>query len=128
MKKKPPSGPRLPVSNPSPHKTVLNWRNIPERDLCFHARSFHKAAKTLAGSLQRPFTDSDVSPIVFTYRRALELHLKALPSRGWSQLLGDQARRPLSSQDPFGVLAGAVCMPDRDRRQRDAIWGRQLGA
>ena len=79
--KKPPSGPRLPVSNPGPRQTVLNWRNVPERDLCFYARSFHKAAKTLAGALDLdsgPFSDPDLSPVVFIYRHALELHLKAV--------------------------------------------------
>jgi len=81
MKKKPSSGTRLPVSNPGPHNTVLNWHNVPEQDLWLHARSFHTAAKKLAGSLQldtSPSADSDASPVVFMYRHAVELHLKAL--------------------------------------------------
>jgi hypothetical protein len=81
MKKKPPSGTRLPVANPGPHNTVLNWPNVPERGLWLYARSFHKAAKTLATAFQLhadPFTDPDLSPVVFMYRHAVELHLKAM--------------------------------------------------
>jgi hypothetical protein len=60
---------------------TANRHNIPEKDLFLYARSFHKAATALAGSLQidaTPLTESDVSPVVFMYRHALELHLKAL--------------------------------------------------
>ena len=81
MKKKPSSASRLSVADPVPHKAVLNRRNIPEQDLWLYARSFHTAAKKLAGSLQldaSPLADFDVSPVVFIYRHAVELHLKAL--------------------------------------------------
>ena len=61
MKKKPPSGTRLPVANPGPHNTALNWPNVPEQDLWLYARSFHTAAKKLAGGtsdgrVRLPFT------------------------------------------------------------------------
>ena len=49
--------------------------------MLLYTRSFHKAAKALAGSLQlapNPFADFDVAPVVFMYRNAVELHLKAL--------------------------------------------------
>ena len=52
-----------------------------EQNLWLYARSFHKAAKRLAGALELdsdPFPDSDVSPVVFMYRHAVELHLKAM--------------------------------------------------
>jgi hypothetical protein len=81
MKKKPSHGPRLFVSNPGPYNTVLNWHNVPEREFCFCARAFHTAAKTLAGALELDsgsFTDFDACPVVFMYRHAIELHLKAL--------------------------------------------------
>ena len=51
------------------------------QDSFLYARSFHTAAKKLAASLQlapNPFTGFDVSPVVFMYRHAVELHLKAL--------------------------------------------------
>src|SRR5450631_1736026 len=80
MKKKRSPGSRL-ISNSGPHNPVVNRRNVPAKDLFLYARSFHKAAKALAGSLQpdtSPFADTDVSPVVSMYRHAVELHLKAL--------------------------------------------------
>jgi hypothetical protein len=81
MKKKPSPGTRQFVSKPRSNKTLLNWRNIPERDLWLYARSFHTAAKKLAGTLDLdsgPMSDFDPCPVVFMYRHAVELHLKAL--------------------------------------------------
>jgi hypothetical protein len=80
MKKKRSPGSRLTVSDPRPQNAALNWPNIPSRDIFLHARSFHTAAKKLAGALELdsgPFADADVSPVVFMYRHAVELHLKA---------------------------------------------------
>src|ERR1035441_2897009 len=59
----------------------MNRHNILSRDIFLYARTFRKAAKKLAGSLRLdtgPFADSDVSPVVFMYRHAVELHLKAM--------------------------------------------------
>jgi hypothetical protein len=81
MKKKPSSGPRLFVSEPGPNNNLLNWRNVPERDLWLYARSFHTAAKKLAGTIEvdtGPMSDFDPCPVVFMYRHAIELHLKVL--------------------------------------------------
>ncbi len=59
----------------------MNSRSIPNNDLFLYARSFHKAAKTLAGALglnTGPFIDPNTYPVVLMYRQAVELHLKAL--------------------------------------------------
>jgi hypothetical protein len=99
MKKKPSSGTRLPVSNPGPHKAVLNWRNVPVEDLFLYARSFHTAAKKLAGSPQldaTPFTDFDACPVVFMYRHAVELQLKAL-------VLGEGGNFLATKPDPISI-------------------------
>jgi len=56
-------------------------RLLDEYELQFYARSFHKAAQALAGSLLvggNPVSDVDFSPVLNTYRQALELHLKAI--------------------------------------------------
>jgi len=90
---------RLFVSTPGPHHTAPPWRNVPDRDLWRYARSFHKAAKTLAGSLQldaSPFSDFDVSPVVFMYRHAVELHMKAL-------VLGDGGNFLATKPDALSV-------------------------
>jgi hypothetical protein len=81
MKKKPSPATRQFVSKPGSNKTILNWRNVPERDLWLYARSFHSAAKKLAGTFEvdsGPMYDFDPCPVVFIYRHAVELHLKAL--------------------------------------------------
>jgi hypothetical protein len=79
--KKPSRSTRLLASDLGPHNSVLNWRNVPKRDLWLYARSFHTAAKKLAGALELDsgtFTDFNACPVVFMYRHAIELHLKAL--------------------------------------------------
>jgi len=78
MKKKPFP---LRTSNPRPQNAVLNWRNVPEQDLWSYARSFRMAANKLAGALEvasGPFSQFDACPVVFLYRHAFELNLKAL--------------------------------------------------
>jgi hypothetical protein len=60
---------------------TMNANIIPPNDLFLYAQSFHKAAKSLAASLQPdadPLTEFDLSPVVFMYRHALKLHLKAI--------------------------------------------------
>lgn len=67
----------------SRHQRQIRTRSEHEAqaDLFLHAESFQRAAKALAGSLQmqtNPLTDADISPVVFMYRHAVELHLKAI--------------------------------------------------
>jgi hypothetical protein len=72
---------RLFSPTPGPPNPASKCYSIPAEDLFLYARSFHSAAKTLAGSLQlnaSPFAGSDISPVVFMYRHAVELHLKAI--------------------------------------------------
>jgi len=81
MNKKRSPGSGRSVSNPGRHNAILNWRNVPERDLWLYARSFHTAAKKLAGAVEPdsdPFTDFAACPVVFMYRHAIELHLTAI--------------------------------------------------
>jgi hypothetical protein len=69
-------------------------------DLFAYARSFHKAAKTLAEALgpdSGRFTECDVSPVVFLYRHALELYLKAL-------VLGDGGAFLATRPDELSIL------------------------
>ena len=99
MKMKPPSGTRLPVSNPGPHNTIMNWHNVPVEDFFLYARSFHTAAKKLAGALELdsgPFTDLADCPVVFMYRHTIELHLKAL-------VLGEGGNFLPTKPDPISI-------------------------
>jgi hypothetical protein len=93
------SGSRLSVANPGPHNSVLSWHNVPIRDYFLYARSFHAAAKKLAGALELDsglFTDFDACPVVFMYRHTIELHLKAM-------LLGEGGNFLATKPDPISI-------------------------
>ena len=79
-------------------RLLARRRNIPVDDLFLYARSFHKAAQALAGSLRGgdPVSDVAFSPVVFMYRHALELHLKAL-------VLGDGGEFLVAKPDPLSI-------------------------
>ena len=99
MKKKPSPGSRLFFPTPGPHSPASKCYSIPAADLFLYARSFHTAAKKLAGLLQldtRQSADSDVSPVVFIYRHAVELHLKAV-------VLGDGGNFLATKPDALSV-------------------------
>jgi hypothetical protein len=83
---------RLAISNPTPH-------NIPEEYLSLYARSFHKAAKSLAESVlldANPRDYIDACPIVVMYRDAVELYLKAI-------VLGEGRNFLATKPDPVSV-------------------------
>jgi hypothetical protein len=88
-KKHPPS--RSFLSDPEPsHGTAPDSRYVPDWELWLYARSFHMAARKLAGALEPdsgPDATFDASPVIFLYRHALELHLKALVLGGGSNFL-----------------------------------------
>lgn len=70
-----------------PHGTVvLNWHGKPEEEFTFFAEAFHLTAKEAVATLRTdphfglhgsPHKDFRAYPIVFLYRHALELYLKA---------------------------------------------------
>jgi hypothetical protein len=73
--------PKYPVAEPSKESQAPKRnRLLDEDELPFYARSFHRAAKALAGFLRGgdPVSDADFSPVLNLYRQSLELHLKAL--------------------------------------------------
>src|ERR1035437_9201495 len=113
MKKKPSSASRLSVAAPVPHKAVPNLQNVPEQDLWLYARSFHTAAKKLAGALELdagPATDFDPCPVVFMYRHAVELQLKALVlGEGGNFLATKPDRISISKTHSVSWLAQFVC-------------------
>ena len=81
---------RLLVKNPGPHNTVLNWNNDPEGEFSVYALAFHTAAKTLVANSDLDRTaksDWDACPVVFLYRHALELYLKAIVLGDGSNIL-----------------------------------------
>jgi len=71
-----------------PHGTVvLNWHGTPEEEFTFFAEAFHLTAKEAVATLRQdphfglygvPHKDFRAYPIVFLYRHALELYMKAV--------------------------------------------------
>jgi hypothetical protein len=58
---------------------TLKWRNVPEQDIHVYARSYHAAAKRLAGMLDSTsLTALDLCPVLSAYRKAVELSLKVV--------------------------------------------------
>jgi hypothetical protein len=101
------------VAKPETHVSTLKPQNDNTKDLFLHARSFHIAAKKLAGTLEfgsGPFAGFDVAPVVFLYRHALELHLKAIILGEGGNFLGT---RPdvisVSNSHSVSWLAQFVC-------------------
>jgi hypothetical protein len=101
------------VRNPGHHNTASNWHNGPGADFYVFAGAFHTAAKTLVANLdldRNARTVWDACPIIFLYRRAFELYLKAI-------VLGDETSVLKSKHDPVSIyrthslrrLAKTVC-------------------
>jgi hypothetical protein len=76
---------------------TLHWRNVPEPDFYLYARSFHGAAKRLAGMLDSaPLTALDICPVLSAYRKAVELSLKVI-------VLGEGGNFLPTKPDPISV-------------------------
>jgi hypothetical protein len=79
---------RLFVDKGKPHGTVvLNWHGTPEQEFTYLAEAFHIVAKDAVATLRQdphfglhglPLKDFQAYPIVFLYRHALELYMKAV--------------------------------------------------
>lgn len=71
-----------------PHGTVvLNWHGTPEEEFSFFAQAFHLTAREAVSALRQdrhfglygaPHDDFRAYPIIFMYRHALELYMKAV--------------------------------------------------
>ncbi len=97
MQKKPAR--RLVMSNSEQHPGILNWQIVPEEEFFLYARAFRATTKKMALALE---LDPDATtkfaacPVVFMYRHALELHLKAL-------ILGDGSNFLATKPDRLSV-------------------------
>jgi hypothetical protein len=58
---------------------VLNFMRFPQGEFAAYGRSYHEAANRLVTSMgSGHYRDPDACPIVFLYRHAVELYLKAI--------------------------------------------------
>ena len=97
MRKKPAR--RLVMSNPEKHPSIQDWHNVPEEEFFLYARAFRAAAKKMALAVELapgPSAKSPLAMVVFMYRHALELHLKAL-------ILGDGGNFLATKPDRLSV-------------------------
>ena len=75
---------RLFVDKGRPYGTVvLNWHGTPEREFTYFAEAFHSVAQEALMVLRQnphfgPIEDFRAYPVVFLYRHALELYMKAV--------------------------------------------------
>jgi hypothetical protein len=114
------SGLAMPKKDPSPvslrtptHKTVLEWHHGPGEEFYVYAGAFHTAAKALVASpdLDRiARTVWDACPVIFLYRRAFELYLKAIVLGHETNVLKSKPE-PASSYRTYSLrrLARIVC-------------------
>lgn len=83
---------------------VLNFRDSPDSEFSFYGYAFHEAAQTLANQLlARPgYSDLEALPIVYLYRHAVELYLKAIV------ILGNQLLAFEGQEIPAGQLKSVL--------------------
>ena len=79
---KPPKEKYGPVPAYIPPRTVamLNWICAPQEEFDVYGESFHRAGKALVNELRdrQHWPNTDVCPVIFLYRHAIELQLKAV--------------------------------------------------
>jgi hypothetical protein len=91
------------LDNPRGHgNVVFNFEGRPVEDLTAFAEGYHVAGKVLAEKLasDEGYADYEGYPILFLYRHALELYLKAVVYRG-AMLLGLVSERRIDTTRLF---------------------------
>src|ERR1019366_2977638 len=111
MNKKPPVL-RFPNPKAAARTDDRHWHNGGDIEIGFYARSLHKAAKTLIATLDlQPNTKGawDACPVILLYRKAIELHLKALVDEGGNFLKERTDSITLYKTHSLRWLAQIVC-------------------
>lgn len=98
------NGKRLFVEGESWEDTVvLNWHGTPEEEFTYLANAFHRVAKDALRARKRDparfrgMYQFHAYPIVYLYRHALELHLKAVVLTG-APMLELRGQTPMTKQ------------------------------
>jgi hypothetical protein len=101
--------PKLFRSEPGNGNVLPNRSLTPEVRLPIFARKFHEAGKLLAASMlsKGGYNDIDACPIVFLYRHAVELYLKAVVRYGVN--LSDFRGQKIEVDE--GILFGHPLLP-----------------
>ena len=101
--------PRLFWPSTSRHgNVVLNFMGNPASEFSVYASAFWRGGRLLAQSLasRQGYRDLDACPIVFLYRHALELYMKAIVRRGKSLLsiAGEKLTIPSRALEQHALL------------------------
>lgn len=81
---------------------VLNWHGTPQEEFTYFAEAFHDVARSTAEELSKnprfglhgiPMEDFKAYPVVYMYRHALELHMKAVILAGSMMLSSPKVDR-----------------------------------
>jgi hypothetical protein len=83
---------------------VLNFRDRADDEFNLYAQSFHRAAQSLAEQMlsKAGYNDLDACPIIFLYRHALELYLKAIGRIGRVILDLAEHEQPITDGELIG--------------------------
>lgn len=122
---------KLFVPSSGPDRVVLNWTGSPEEQLKFYAEAFHGAGKKLASQYEDewPLSSFEACVIIYLYRHAFELYLKAVLVNGCDLLLW-RGKPPIDldkviGEDSRHILTDFV--PDLERVFQEAGWGWDMG-
>jgi hypothetical protein len=91
---------------------IESWHNGADAEIHLYSRALQKAARALVQTLEperSPDTVWDVCPIIWLYRQALELHLKALVGEGSNFLKSKTDPISLYRTHSLRWLAQIVC-------------------
>jgi hypothetical protein len=129
---------RLFVDKGHPHGTVvLNWHGTPEKEFTYFAEGFHLVAKGAVATLRQnplfgldgfPLDDFRAYPIVFLYRHALELYMKAVILIGSPMLaVKDKAKAKVNRQRLLSTHSLEVLRRELERIFEEYEWEWDLG-
>ncbi|MDP3183375.1 MAG: hypothetical protein Q8M54_11245 [Desulfobaccales bacterium] len=127
---------RLFVDREHPHGTVvLNWHGTPESEFTYLGEAFHLVAKEAVANLRNdplfglhgsPIKDFQAYPIVFLYRHALELYMKAVILIG-SPMLAVKGKAKVDRQRLLKTHSLEVLRGDIERIFEVYEWDWDLG-
>ncbi len=128
MKKK-----RLFIDKGCPSGTVvMNWHHTPEREFSYFAEAFHVVAQEAVAALRHigvdrdPIGDFRAYPVLFLYRHALELYIKAIIFTG-SPMLPIKGKSEVDRQRLLRIHSLDELRRDLERVFEAYGWGWDLG-
>ena len=122
---------KLFVPSKGPDRVLLNWMGRPEEHLTFYAEAFHSTGKKLASQYEHEWPPSsfEACAVVYLYRHAFELYLKAALVYG-NGLLQWRGKAAIDLDKVIGkgsthILTSLV--PDLERVFQEAGWTWDMG-